>query len=434
MQTDGAPRYQPSGSPFGVASGAPSVTRWFAFRRIIAVMNTVNVARLRLVVLLAALGCSGTARKSTPTPDAGSERVVEPGSRSDANNLDLGDLNDSGGSGGISTAGSAGFSGLAGSGGSQGTAGSGGIDSRGGSGGIATPTPDAGSERVVEPGFRVDADTRELGEIDGSGGSGGISRTGGSGGIGGSGGSGGIRSTASSSGCATMCFVDFPCGYYGNDVQKCVLDKPNSILSGHNVSCQEVCGTPCCSGGGCRTAVEDCPVGTVCAYPAATPTPSSTYVAAACVPQAQTCGGSQNSPCPTGQYCEHFGLLCEESGYCPDNLSACGYVNSGGLGTCRPLPTSAQCSGQTEAVCGCDGVTYANDCARISANAAWASPGACRPASTDAGRDAANLPDVPQSRDLRAEATSDLGYPETYSDSAGGLAGEAGMADAPASP
>jgi len=62
------------------------------------------------------------------------------------------------------------------------------------------------------------------------------------------GGSGGIRSTASSSGCATMCFADFPCGYYGNDVQKCVLDKPNSILVGHDVSCQEVCGTPCCSG------------------------------------------------------------------------------------------------------------------------------------------------------------------------------------------
>jgi hypothetical protein len=377
-------------------------------------MNTVNVARLRLAVLLAALGCSGTARKSTPTPDAGSERVVEPGFRGDADTRELGAIDGSGGSGGIGNASSAGFSGSAGSGGIRTTAGSGGIDSRGGSGGIGGSGGSGG--------------------VGGSGGSGGISRTGGSGGIGGSGGSGGIRSTASSSGCATMCFVDFPCGYYGNDVQKCVLDKPNSILSGHNVSCQEVCGTPCCSGGGCRMAVEDCPVGTVCAYPTATPTPSSTYVAAACVPQAQTCGGSQNNPCPTGQYCEHFGLLCEESGYCPDNLSACGYVNSGGLGTCRPLPTSVQCSGQTEAVCGCDGVTYANDCARISANAAWASPGACRPASTDAGRDAANLPDVPQSRDFRAEATSDLGYPETYSDSAGGLAGEAGMADAPASP
>jgi hypothetical protein len=148
----------------------------------------------------------------------------------------------------------------------------------------------------------------------------------------------------------------------------------------------------------------------------------------------QTCGGSQNNPCPTGQYCEQFGLLCDGSGYCPDNLSACGYVNSGGLGTCRPLPTSAQCSGQTEAVCGCDGVTYANDCARISANAAWAHSGACIQGRTDAGRDAANLPDFPQSRDLRAEATSDLGNPETYSDSAGGLAGDAGMADAPASP
>ena len=374
------------------------VTRWFAFRCIIAVMNTVNLARLRLVVLLAALGCSGTAKRATLTPDAGSERVVEPGSRGDADTRELGDIDGSGGSGGIGTAGSAGFSGSAGYGGIRTTAGSGGSDSSGGSGGVG-----------------------------GSGGSGGISRTGGSAGIGGSGGSGGIRSTASSSGCATMCFADFPCGYYGNDVQKCVLDKPNSILVGHDVSCQEVCGTPCCSGGGCGRAMEDCPVGTVCAYPAATPTPSSTYVAAACVPQAQTCGGSQNSPCPTGQYCEQFGLLCEESGYCPDNLSACGYVNSGGPGTCRPLPTSAQCSGQTEAVCGCDGVTYANDCARISANAAWAHSGACIQGRTDAGRDAANLLDVPQSGDLRAEATSDLGNPETNSDSAEGPADDAGL-------
>ncbi len=319
-------------------------------------MKTLGAARLALIVLTSALGCGGSGlgpKRTAPTTDAGSDRTVELDSRGGA---DPGESRDVGFSGGL-----------------------GDVPSAVGSGGIG-----------------------------GTGGTGGSAGIGGRGGTGGSAGIGGRGGSAGSGGCTSICNVDYPCGYYGNDIPKCVLNKPNSILAAHDVSCQEVCGTPCCSGGGCRRVVEDCPVGAACAYPSATATTRSASLTAKCVPESQTCGGSQNKPCPVGQYCERFGVLCPDSLGCPSNPSSCEYANGGGLGTCWLLPTAAECSALTEPVCGCDGVTYANDCVRMATNVTWSHAGSCLQGRVDAGRDATGIKDVPPSSDQGTDASSDL--------------------------
>jgi hypothetical protein len=265
-------------------------------------------------------------------------------------------------------------------------------------------------------------------------GSAGTIATSGSAGKGGSGGTGGISSTGGSSGCKNMCNIDFPCGYFGNDVPKCLRNSPNSITSHYGVSCQEACGTPCCTGGGCATKVVGCSAGTVCAYPTATATADSTYLKAECVPTSQTCGGEQDTRCPAGQYCEQFGILCWESGGCPSAQTACDYVQSGGLGTCRPLPSSEVCGAMTDPVCGCDGVTYANDCARMAKSTVWAHAGACSPSSTDGGGDTNNIKDMANSSDQSVDANTDLDAPKIHSDSAEDTGHDAGTRDVPLSP
>jgi hypothetical protein len=217
------------------------------------------------------------------------------------------------------------------------------------------------------------------------GGSGATTQPGPRGGAGGTGGT--ITSTVrgGSGGQSTVCAkiecnADFPCYYNGYDKPKCVVGDPNSAAIGEDVGCEEVCGTPCCSGSSCKTTTSPCPTGTVCAYPNANST-------AECVSTSRACGGFLGNTCASTEYCEYFGEPCADgSSSCRTGLpGACLYVNSGATGVCHALPSESACSSFTQPICGCDGVTYKNDCARRAASAAYAHSGACSGGSVAGG-------------------------------------------------
>lgn len=77
-------------------------------------------------------------------------------------------------------------------------------------------------------------------------------------------------------------------------------------------------------------------------------------------PGQKTCGGLVGEPCPAGQVCD----------FAPNY---CGWDDIGG--TCKTVPEA--CDDIYDPVCGCDGVTYANDCERFVAGAQLDHPGDC---------------------------------------------------------
>lgn len=216
-----------------------------------------------------------------------------------------------------------------------------------------------------------------------SGGTGGAGQTGGSGGtvqVGGSGGMGGSGGTGEECPNGPVCSAHFPCGLGGGIVRACIWGVPDQMYDNRAVPCAEVCGTSCCSGGSCEERISSCPDGTLCAYPEQGWTPYDSPQAA-CIDAAQACGPSVQKPCPDGQYCEIAGILCpvaaSHTSDCVGDASACDYATAGGIGVCRPLPSTDECTVMPGPVCGCDGITYDNPCDRMRANVAWASSGPC---------------------------------------------------------
>jgi len=79
-----------------------------------------------------------------------------------------------------------------------------------------------------------------------------------------------------------------------------------------------------------------------------------------CTDAAQACGGIAGPPCGTGEVCDRRDPTCSVGDL---------------AGTCVPGPFPCPSGG--EPVCGCDAVTYANDCTRLSAGAPLEHAGAC---------------------------------------------------------
>ena len=77
-------------------------------------------------------------------------------------------------------------------------------------------------------------------------------------------------------------------------------------------------------------------------------------------PAPVVCGGVTGVPCGTGEVCDLRDPTCAVA-----DLE----------GLCVPGPLPCPMGGNP--VCGCDGVTYPNDCARLNAGATLAHTGAC---------------------------------------------------------
>src|SRR5262249_6217200 len=97
------------------------------------------------------------------------------------------------------------------------------------------------------------------------------------------------------------------------------------------------------------------------------PTPTPTLVPRHPVqvlpPGHEGCGGFRNKQCTPGEFCEYLEGICEQA--------SLGYT-----GICTAPPPSCAAV-PSQPVCGCDGVTYRNDCERRRAGVSRSHKGPC---------------------------------------------------------